>query len=340
LAEPLFPTRALVTGSRGFAGRHLSALLRAAGCEVWGLDLGPGTPAPAAGAAAAEAAPAEVGPGAAHERTGDVLDFERVRACVEEARPEVVFHLAARTAPRPTGPFDHRLFEVNVLGTRVVLEAVLAAGAKSRVLVTSSSAIYGAPPRAAQPIAEDAPAAPQTLYAASKFAQETLALVYHRSHGVPVVVTRAFNHTGPGERPEFAASGFARQLAEIEQGGGAARVRVGNLEAVRDIADVRDVVRGYVAAGLRGEPGGCYNVCSGVPRRMAEVLDGLRALCHRPVEVEIDPDRLQPSDVPYQCGTFARLEAETGWRPEIPFARTLADLLDDWRRIVAGGRQT
>jgi GDP-4-dehydro-6-deoxy-D-mannose reductase len=329
LADPLSPTRALVTGSRGFAGRHLTALLRGAGCEVWGLDLGPAAPGLNAQAAGPE-----------REAAGDVLDFERTRALVEDARPELVFHLAARTAPRPDGPLDHRLFEVNVLGTRVLLEAILATGRKPRVLVTSSSAVYGAPLRAAQPISESAPLAPQTLYAASKCAQEMVALAYHRAHGLPVVVTRAFNHTGPGERPEFAASGFARQLAEIERGGRAAVVRVGNLEAVRDFADVRDVVRGYLAAGLRGEPGECYNVCSGVPRRMAEVLDGLRGLCRRPVEIQVDPDRLQPSDVPYQCGTFARLEARAGWRPEIPFARTLADLLDDWRRLLAGGRQT
>lgn len=315
------PRRVLVTGARGFAGRHLTAALHGRGFEVWELDARP------AGDRGDEP----------HAVVGDVTDFAGMRALVGEARPEVVFHLAAVTAARPEGPADHRLFEVNVLGTRTLCEALLAAGLAPRVLVTSSSAVYGAPPRETQPIEESAPPAPQTLYAASKLCQEAVALAYHRAHGLPVVVTRAFNHTGPGEPPQFAASGFARQLAEIERGARPPVLQVGNLDSVRDFSDVRDVVRGYLEAALGGEPGGCYNVCSGVPRTMREILDGLRALARRPAEVATDPARLQPSDVPYQCGSFARLEARTGWRPEIPFSQTLADLLDHWRAGPAGG---
>jgi GDP-4-dehydro-6-deoxy-D-mannose reductase len=316
--------RALVTGARGFAGRHLSALLRASGCEVWELDRTP--PAAADAAAAADRQP-----------TGDVGDFAFLRELAAAARPDLVFHLAAVTAARAAGPDDHRIFEVNVLGTRVLLEALVAAGLRPRVLVTSSSSVYGAPPRAAQPIVEETPLAPQTLYAASKCAQETLALTYGRMYGLPVVVTRAFNHTGPGEGPEFAVSGFARQLAAAERAAQPPVVRVGNLDSVRDFSDVRDVVRGYLAAATRGEPGECYNVCSGEPRTMAEILDGLRALARLPVRIEADPGRLQPSDVPYQCGSFAKLEGRTGWRPAIAFTQTLGDLLDHWRAAPEAG---
>jgi GDP-4-dehydro-6-deoxy-D-mannose reductase len=320
------PRRALVTGARGFGGRHLVAHLQTAGHEVWEVDQS--APDGAAAGAGGRAA------------TGDVCDFTFLRELAERARPDVVFHLAALTAARAAGPDDHRLYEVNVLGTRVLLEALVAADLRPRVLVTSSSAVYGAPPRAAQPIAEDAPLAPQTLYAASKCAQETLALTYGRMHGLPVVVTRAFNHTGPGERPEFAVSGFARQIAAVERGARPPTVRVGNLESVRDFSDVRDVVRGYLEAALRGEPGECYNVCSGEPRTMAEILEGLRALARVPVRIEVDPARLQPSDVPYQCGSFAKLEGRTGWRPGIAFTQTLKDLLDYWRAAPATEPQT
>jgi GDP-4-dehydro-6-deoxy-D-mannose reductase len=327
VSEPTSPRRALVTGARGFAGRHLVARLRASDYDVWELDRTPPAAGPAAG-------PAE------RQAVGDVGDFTLLRGLAERARPGLVFHLAALTAVSAAGPDDHRFFEVNVLGTRVLLEALVAAELRPRVLLTSSSAVYGAPPRAAQPIAEDAPLAPQTPYAASKAAQETLALTYGRMHGLSVVVTRAFNHTGPGERPEFAVSGFARQIAAIERGEQPPTVQVGNLESVRDFSDVRDVVGGYVAAATRGEPGECYNVCSGEPRTMAEILDGLRALARLPVRVEPDPARLQPADVPYQCGNFAKLEGRTGWRPVIAFTQTLADLLDHWRAAPAAGPQT
>ena len=326
MSPPAAPPRALVTGARGFGGRHLVAHLRAAGYEVWEVDQSP------PGAAAAGEDP--------RAATGDVRDFAFLHGLAAAARPDLVFHLAALTAAAAAGPDDHRLFEINVLGTRVLLEALVAAGLRPRVLVTGSSAVYGAPARAAQPIVEETPLAPQTLYAASKCAQETLALTYGRLHGLPVVVTRAFNHTGPGERPEFAVSGFARQIAAAERGAQPPVVRVGNLDSVRDFSDVRDVVRGYLAAATRGEPGECYNVCSGEPRTMAEILDGLLALARLPVRIEVDPGRLQPSDVPYQCGSFAKLEGRTGWRPTIAFTQTLADLLEGWRAAPDAGPRT
>ncbi len=310
------PTRVLITGYAGFAGRHLLPALAAEQCEVWGLDRLP----PPAGATTL-----------AGHFTGDITDYDLLRLVVDQVRPDLVFHLAAITFGRPDGPEDRRFFTVNVDGTRLLIEALLAAGQAPRVLVTGSSAIYGAPPRASQPIVEETPLRPQTLYAASKASQELIALTYARTHGLPVMVTRAFNHTGPGEPPQFACSSFARQIAEIEAGRRQPPLKVGNLEAWRDFADARDVARGYINAARNGEPGECYNVCSGVARRMADILQELLARSDHRIAVELDPERLQPSDVPYQCGSHAKLTAAGGWEPEIDFGQTLDDLLGYWR---------
>jgi GDP-4-dehydro-6-deoxy-D-mannose reductase len=324
----------LVTGVSGFAGHHLVAeLVRRAGGgappasgappgggRIVGLGLGP--------------LRAAIAPHVDYHE-GELTDWAFVERVVAAARPARVVHLAALTFGRPGSPTDTRFLDVNVQGTRLLLEAVLAAGLRPRILVTSSSAVYGA--AADDPITEAAPLRPQTLYAASKACQELLALAYHRAHGLDVVVTRAFNHTGPGEHPHFAASTFARQIAAAEAGSAEPLVRVGNLDAWRDFSDVRDVVRAYLAALEDGTPGEAYNVCSGEARRIGDILEILLQRARVPIAVEPDPARLAPADVPYQRGSSARLAAATGWRPAIPLATTLADLLDYWRAAEAGG---
>lgn len=315
-------TTILITGASGFAGRHLAACL--ARTPVAGGGPGPVLVGLGQGPLAPDLAPAFR---AYHD--GDVTDFEFVRRVVAASRPERVYHLAAVTFGRPAGPADQRFLAVNVQGTRLLFEALLAAGLAPRVHVAGSSGVYGASDL--DPITEDAPLRPQTLYAASKAAQELMALTYGRAHGIPVVVTRAFNHTGPGEHPHFAASTFARQIAAAEAGAAPPVVRAGNLDAYRDFTDVRDIVRGYVAALERGQAGECYNVCSGTARRVGDLLDILRGLARVPVRVEIDPARIAPADVPYQRGSPAKLRAAADWQPGIPLATTLADLLDYWR---------
>jgi len=313
------PLTYLVTGVSGFAGGHLvAALTEQAAPRIVGIDL---AEPPAASARHLEYHQAEI------------TDFERLRGIVAAVRPDRVVHLAALTFGQPSGPTDQRFLEVNVQGTRVLFEALLAAGLRPRIHVAGSSAVYGAATE--DPITEEAALRPQTLYAASKACQEIVALTYHRARGLEVVVTRAFNHTGPGEHPHFAASTFARQIAEAEAGRREPVVQVGNLDAYRDFTDVRDVVRGYLAALERGEAGAAYNVCSGTAQRIGDLLDLLVAMARVPVRVERDPARLAPADVPYQRGSHDRLTAATGWRPAITLATTLADLLDYWRERTA-----
>jgi len=168
----------------------------------------------------------------------------------------------------------------------------------------------------------------------SKVAQAALARLYGPAGGMRVVLTRTFPHTGPGRGETFAESSFARQIAEIEAGLRAPVLSVGNLEAVRDYTDVRDVVRAYWALLEAGRAGEAYNVCSGRGRRIQEMLDMLLACSSVRVEVKVDPKRLRPSDVPVLVGDPSKLQTDTGWTPRIPLEQTLGDLLENWRQRI------
>jgi GDP-4-dehydro-6-deoxy-D-mannose reductase len=184
------------------------------------------------------------------------------------------------------------------------------------------------------PLRETTPLRPASPYAVSKVAQSALAVLYGPAGGMRVVTTRTFHHTGPGRGEAFAESSFARQIAEIEAGRRAPVIRVGNLDAVRDFSDVRDVVRAYWLLLEKGAPGAVYNVCSGHGRSIRELLDILLACSSARVDVQIDPERLRPSDTPAQVGDPSRLLTATGWTPRIPIEQTLRDLLDDWRERI------
>jgi len=221
-----------------------------------------------------------------------------------------------------------RPLETNVLATEYLFDALRRSGVKCRVVVTGSSAVY-AP--SAEPISEDGAIAPASPYAISKLAQEQLALHALQEDGLDVLVTRSFNHTGPRQTPAFVAPSMARQIALIERGQMEPVIKVGNLEARRDLTDVRDVVRAYAALMRSGTTGVVYNVASGVARSIQSVLDALVSRAKIPVRVEVDPDRMRPNDVPVIVGDASRLTTATGWRPAITFDQMLDDLLSYWR---------
>ena len=194
-----------------------------------------------------------------------------------------------------------------------------------------SNEIYGQVRPEDLPIDEETPFRPNSPYGVSKVAQDMMALQYWNSHRLPTVRARSFNHLGPEQSDDFAASAFARQIAEIEAGLRPPQVQVGNLSAQRDFTDVRDVVRAYWLLASQGAPGECYNVGSGQPRAIRWLLDTLLSLTPVEVEVTTDPLRLRPSDVPCSYCDNRRLVATTGWQPEIDLRDTLRDLLDSWR---------
>lgn len=309
--------RALVTGADGFVGGWLTQHLEESGDDVWrGIGHGPH--------------------GGRKERAVDLTDAAAIGDLVAWARPEAVYHLAAVAfGPAASADVGHAL-DVTVRGSAYLLEAVARRDSPPMVMIPSSAEVYGAP--GSKRLTERASIAPVNVYGATKAAQETLGLAYHRAGRVPVVVARAFNHIGPGQRESFVVPAFAMQLARIAAGAAEPAVQVGNLDVHRDFTDVRDVVRAYrllVAGGHTGQP---LNVASGRAVSVREVLDALIALSGLQVEVTVDPARVRHSDLPVVCGSSALLRRLTGWQPRIPLGRTLRDVWEDARRRVADGQ--
>jgi GDP-4-dehydro-6-deoxy-D-mannose reductase len=310
--------RSLVTGAAGFVGRHLTADLLSRGHRVAGIvhptDIG--TP--------------KLGDGVALSVL-DILDDAALGEVVQGFAPDAIFHLAAFSNPEGSWKEVRRTLETNILGAHNLLQAAAASEKRPTVLLVGSAQQYGEVPAAEQPIREDRTLEPLTPYAVSKTTQELLGQRSFRSDELPVLCTRSFNHTGPGQSDAYVCSSLARQVVEVERGIREPVIRVGNLEARRDFTDVRDVAAAYATIVERGRPGRVYNVCSGKAVEIREALDTLIGLSRARVEVAIDPARYHSLDVPLLVGDPSRLEEETGWSPRYSFAATLRDLLEDWR---------
>jgi GDP-4-dehydro-6-deoxy-D-mannose reductase len=306
-----------VTGAAGFAGSHLldALLTRVPLVAAWGHRGGSSAP---------QAADARVS-----WTLIDRLDRDAVRGALAEIRPSVIYHCAGVAHVGEAWNAPARALQVNALGTHHLLEGIRDTGLTCPVLVTASALVYRP---STQPLSEDDPIGPADPYGVSKVAQEMLAL---RAQPAPVYVARPFNHAGPRQASSYSTSSFARQIAEIEAGRSAPVLRVGNLESRRDITDVRDTVAAYLAIVDRGTPARPYNVCSGHAYRVRDLLDVLVGLSRVSIAIEIDPSRLRPSDNPVVAGNRSRISSETGWIPEIPIERTLADLLNYWRSVAS-----
>ncbi len=311
--------RVLITGVTGFTGRHLSECALAQKAEVFGVALDENFPPGVTG------------------RRGDLTQPGVAETLVADVRPDRVFHLAALVPVSGVQVAPDRLFTVNVLGTLRVLEAVRHYAPAARTLVVSSAAVYGPVLPECQPITEDAPFNPVTAYAASKAMQDLLASQYAAGYGLSVMRARTFNQTGPGEQPGLVCATLARQVVEIEAGRRAPEISLRYLFTQRDFTDVRDVVRAYWLILERGTPGMAYNVCSGRPRSIGEVLHLLLALAGLSgVQIVEREHQLLPGDVAVSLGDPTRLIADAGWQPLVPLEQSLRDLLDEWRARVKG----
>jgi GDP-4-dehydro-6-deoxy-D-mannose reductase len=309
----------LVTGATGFAGSHLidHLLEHHERVAAWGHARGRDLPT---------LRDARV----CWDRV-DLLDADDLARALEALQPSAIFHCGGMADVHTAWRAPTRALQVNAVGTQNLLEAVRASGLDCPVLVVGSALVYRP---STQPIDEVHPVGPSTPYGLSKLAQE---MTGWRTSWCPVFLTRPFNHAGPRQSDSYVTSSFARQIAEIEAGFREPVLRVGNLESLRDITDVRDTVRAYRLIVERGSPGRPYNVCTGRAYRIADLMQMLVSQSRVEIRVQTDPDRLRPSDTPVLCGSFARLAADTGWEPRIPIERTLADLLDHWRRVTETG---
>jgi GDP-4-dehydro-6-deoxy-D-mannose reductase len=309
--------RTIVTGATGFAGRHLLDRLTGASSVVGWHRPGGRPPDPSRDI---------------QWEPVDLIDRDAVARAVINTRPDRIYHLAGSPVVAPSLNNVVPYLRANALGTHHLLEAVRRAGRPCRVLVVSSAQIYQP---SGQPLSEEAPLVPANPYGFSKLAADQLALGAVREDGLDVVLARPFNHTGPGQAATFAVPAFARQVALIEAGRMPPAIEVGDLTPRRDFTDVRDVVRAYWLALARAAPG-VYNVCSGRSTEISEILAGLAR--HAGVELEqtTDPALLREHEVAEIRGSHRKLTAATGWEPEIPLERTLADTVQWWReRAVA-----
>lgn len=299
--------RALITGGLGFVGRHLAEHLRACGDEIVMLDRHSDPPV-------------------------DIIDDGSVTAAISAARPDAVYHLAGWADVGRSWAEPRTVLRVNAEGTLNVLEACRAAGVQ-RVLAVASADVYGVVSEDELPLTELSPLRPTSPYAASKLAADAVAQQAFLGRGLGVIRVRPFNHLGPGQSEQFVASALAARIARAERDGADA-IEVGNLSARRDFTDVRDIVRAYRCLITDGQPGEVYNVCSGKDLAIQDLADHLVRMARRPIELRPDPALMRPADLPVLRGDASKLQAATGWAPEIPIEQTLADLLDDLRARI------
>jgi len=298
--------RAFVTGGHGFVGGWLLQHLEAAGDEV-------------------VAPPPSV----------DVTDGPGLSAAMAGARPEAVYHLAGFTHVGQSWDAPEETFRVNALGALNLLEAARHCPSPPKVLLVSSAEVYGQVDADQLPITETTPLRPVSPYAASKVAAEYLGVQAHLGRGLPVVRVRPFNHIGPGQSPDFVVSAMAKRIVEVERSG-RQELRVGNLSPRRDFTDVRDVVRAYRLAVVRGQVGEAYNVASGTDMAIGDLVRRLADLSGVDLRLVTDSGLERPTDVAVLRGDAARLRAATGWEPEISLDDTLRAVLDHWRVAASG----
>lgn len=316
----MIPGTTLVTGATGFAGGHLlDKLADRAPLVAW---YRPGGQQP--------------DPNRHIDwRPVDLLDAEQVGRGLEEAMPVQVFHLAG--VPQVASAWRTALphLRTNVLGTHHVLEAIRRAGRPCRILVVSSAQVYQI---GDDPIDESAPLVPATPYGLSKLAQDRLAERAWLEDGLDVVIARPFNHAGPRQAAAFVVSSFARQIARIEASLAPPELLVGNLDARRDMTDVRDVIEAYDLLMAAAPPGRPFNICSGRAWKIGDLLEELLRAARAPITLTVDETRLRPSDVPVMQGDASRIRTELGWSPRIPVEQMLSDTLEWWRAEVRAGR--
>ena len=316
--------KSLITGITGFAGSHLAELLLREGHDVFGIVRW-----------RSRSEHLEHLNGHLHLIEADLLDLKSLQDVMINLRPDYIFHLAAQSFVPASWTAPAVTLETNAVGSCNLFEAVRTAQIDPLIQIACSSEEYGLVHENELPIKETNPLRPLSPYAVSKVAMDYLGYQYFKSYGLKIVRTRGFNHEGPRRDEVFVTSTFAKQIALIEKGKQKPVILVGDLSTKRDFTDVRDMVRGYLLAAQKGEPGEVYNIASGKAWVIKDVLDYLLSLSKvKNIKVKRDPKRLRPSDVPILLGDSSKFREATGWQPQIPFKKTLRDTLNYWRRRV------
>ena len=309
-------SRILITGGTGFVGTHLVQFLKSNTSHI---------------AVLASGGKSKPQPGVNYYEV-DIRDRDAVRSVVQEVKPDHIYHLAGISSVDDSWSSPRLTYEVNVFGAYNLFDAAMSLPRPPRILNISTSQVY-AP--CSSPLSEDSRIQPNNPYAASKAMAELLVVEYQKYTEGGIITTRSFNHTGPGQPPNFVLPSIAKQFVEIELGLRPPRLNVGNVEVKRDFTDIRDVIRAYCMLLEKGKPGEVYNVCSGSAVRLADIIRMFESAAGRKVTIATEEARVRSNDVPLICGDPKKIRETTGWHPQISLPKTIADLLDYWRSQLA-----
>lgn len=309
-------SRILITGGTGFVGAHLIQFLKSSTSHIAVLASG-GNSRPRPDVNYYEV---------------DIRDRSAVRSVVHEVKPNQIYHLAGISSVDDSWSNPRLTYEVNVFGADNLFDAAMSLPSPPTILNVSTSQVYAPCSRA---LSEDSQVQPNNPYAASKAMAELLVVGYQKFTAGGIVTARAFNHTGPGQPPNFVLPSIAKQFAEIELGLRPPRLAVGNIEVKRDFTDIRDVVRAYCMLLDKGKPGEIYNVCSGSAIRLADIIQMFESVTGTKITIETDAARVRCNDVLQICGDPKKIREATGWYPQISLPKTIAGLLDYWRSQFA-----
>ena len=315
--------RALITGLPGFAGSHLAQNLLRHKYKVYGTQL----------------------PGETHDKLKgfaskvsltdlDLRNGTKTERYIHRIKPEYVFHLAAISSVPFSFEHPDLTFEINTVGTANLLEALRTVDSIKRIVIVTTSVIYGIVKQSEMPLKESTRMLPVSPYGVSKAAVDLLGYQYFKGYDMPIIRARAFNHTGPKQGLGFVVPDFCKQIAQIEAEKIKPVMSVGNLSAERDIADVRDIVRGYRLLAEKGKPGEAYHLCSGKAIKIRDILDWILEAAEVEIKVTKDPKRMRPSDVPRLVGDYSKARRAVGYKPKYKLDSTVRDTLEYWRREV------
>lgn len=317
--------KVLITGIGGFVGSHLTELLLSKkGIDVFGIERWK----------ASTENIEHIKDQIKFYGECDINDIVSMRDILKKIKPDYIIHLAAQSFVPTSWTAPAETLKTNIIGQVNLFEALRSLELNPRILIAGSSEEYGYVKKNEVPIKETHDLRPLSPYAVSKVGQDYLGYQYFRSYGMKIIRTRAFNHSGPRRGEYFACSNFAKQIAMIENGKRRPIIYVGNLDAKRDFTDVRDMVKAYWLLMIKGKPGDVYNISSGKTYSIKQVLNILLKMSKVKIEVKQDPERMRPSDVPILLGDCSKMRKLTGWKPEIPFEKTLKDILEYWRGRV------
>ena len=321
--------KALIIGAGGFVGGYLARCLQDEfDMEVYATKL-PGT----------EAMEDLSFLAVDRIRELDILNKHDIVELLYDIRPDYIFHLAAQSSVSAAWKNPALTIDVNIKGSVNVMDAIRELYYKPRIVLVGSGEEYGHVREEDTPINEETKLRPGNIYAATKACQNMIGSIYSSAYDMELMLVRAFNHVGPGQTPVFVVSDFCKQVVEIEAGIREPVMYVGNLAAKRDFTDVRDVVRAYGLLALKGRAGETYNVGSGRAVSIQWVLDEIIRLSGVRIEVRVDANKIRPVDVPIIEADIGKICKETGWKPQIPFERTICEILDYWRQRTGGGHE-